>query len=80
MRPKLNQSTSGTWQKVSTPESFEKTPLTDLEIVRFRELMRQHPRDIYYPAPANQIGELESDSLVRLDCVPARAKSHPAFG
>ncbi len=39
---------NATWQKVSTPGAFQQTPITDLELIQFRELIRQHPRDIYF--------------------------------
>ncbi len=38
---------NATWQRVSTPDAFEQTPLTDSELIQFRELVRQNPRDIY---------------------------------
>jgi hypothetical protein len=39
---------NATWQKVSTPDAFKHTPITDSELIQFRELIRQHPRDIYF--------------------------------
>lgn len=39
---------NATWQKVSTPDAFQQTPITDSELIQFRELIRQHPRDIYW--------------------------------
>ncbi len=46
---------NATWQRVSTPDAFEQTPLTDSELNQFRELVRQHPREIYY----NTLGTAE---------------------
>ena len=37
-----------TWMKVSTPDAFEKSPLTKLELERYHELIRQHPHGTYY--------------------------------
>lgn len=39
---------NATWEKVKTPDAFEQSPLTDLEFSRYRELIRQHPRNVYY--------------------------------
>ena len=38
---------NATWEKVSTPNAFKHTPITDSELIQFRELIRQYPRDIY---------------------------------
>lgn len=46
---------NATWQKVGTPDAFEQTPITDSELIQFRELVRQHPREIYY----NTLGTAE---------------------
>jgi tetratricopeptide (TPR) repeat protein len=44
-----------TWQSVKTPDAFEQAPLTDLQVSQFREVVRQHPREIYY----NSLGTAE---------------------
>ena len=46
---------NATWQSVKTADAFEQVPLTDLQLHRFREVVRQHPREIYY----NTLGTAE---------------------
>ena len=41
----INVATS---QRVNTPDAFAQAPLTDLELILFRDLIRQHPQNIYY--------------------------------
>ncbi|MEZ6137818.1 MAG: protein kinase [Pirellulaceae bacterium] len=46
---------NATWQRVRTPNAFELAPLTDQELIQFREIVRQYPRDIYF----NTLGSSE---------------------
>lgn len=37
-----------TWNRVVTSEAFEKSPLTNVELSRYRDLLQQHPLGTYY--------------------------------
>ncbi|QEG22206.1 protein kinase domain-containing protein [Mariniblastus fucicola] len=39
---------NATWNRVSTSEAFENSPLSDIEILQYRKIVLQHPRDIFF--------------------------------
>jgi tetratricopeptide (TPR) repeat protein len=46
---------SQVWERVVTADAFKRTPLTESELLRFRDLIRQFPEGVYY----NTLGTAE---------------------
>ncbi|MEQ1825776.1 MAG: protein kinase, partial [Pirellula sp.] len=71
---------NATWQKVSTPDAFKHTPITDSELIQFRELIREHPRDIYFNTLATteyRMGNYQEAIQAALRSVELSAQAFP---
>ena len=69
-----------TWHKVSSSNAFEQSPLTVSERIQFRELIRQHPRDIYFNTLATveyRMGSYQEAILAALKSVELSPQAFP---